>query len=261
MVFCSGLIGGMAHSLVDYVKYKRLPVSLNSDPSLLLHLCQKCRFLARTQTESCKMSFENSDNAQTFGSKLSQNWNRNAFQNADISPNWASVRISAPLPNPIKRPTIKVESETKNLDQPCLTTQPPAGDVWSYVPDYVLNSWRSSQGIPGVRDQAPEMSHIAHIQKELFSSGYFSNISSPPMAGSEHYECLHWDHRCLQIRQRKIGHILDGMGGVSHHGLLPASLSSPACLETNRGIPCAHQLAPVRLRWPWCRTGRGFSAR
>lgn len=193
------------------------------------------------------MVFESSNNAHQFGSKLSQDWNRNAFQNADVSLDWAPVSISTPLPNPIKRPAIEIESETKSLGQACSTAKPPVGDVWSYIPDCVLNSWRSSQGIPGVRDQAPAMSHIAHIKKALCFSGHFSNISNPPMAGSEHYERLHWDQRYLQIRQRGFGHILVRMGGGSHHGLLPASFSSSACLETNRSIPCAHQLASVRL--------------
>lgn len=189
---------------------------------------------------------ENLNKIQPLDWEFSRDWNGEAFH-VDASPNRAPVAISSSLPSPIEKPANK-ESEAQSLGQARPTARPPVGNVWSYIPDCVLSSWRSSQGIPGVRDQAPSpTSHFAHTQKALCSSGYFSDISNHPVAGPKHYECFHGDNGCLQIHQTGFGCILDGMGGDSHHGLLPRPFPSSACLETHRSIPCAHQLASVRL--------------
>ena len=115
-----------------------------------------------------KMSFKGSSNAQCLESQLLWDWNRDAFQRADFSLSWAPGSISAPSLSPIKRPANKDESGTKKLDQACSISKPPLGDVWSYIPDYVLKGWRSSQGIPGVRDQAFLLHRISLTCKKHF---------------------------------------------------------------------------------------------
>jgi hypothetical protein len=176
------------------VDIKLLYVPTDNDYSLLLHPFERRGSQVPSKgavTDDSKMSLESSNKIQPLESRLSGDWNRDAFHNVDTFPIGAPVGISSSLPSPIERPANK-ESEAQNLDQAHPTARPPVRDVWSYIPDCVLNSWRSSQGIPGVRNQAPSnTSHIAHMQKALCSSGHFSDISNPPMAGSKHYECFH----------------------------------------------------------------------
>ncbi|KAJ6116112.1 hypothetical protein N7523_005614 [Penicillium sp. IBT 18751x] len=87
--------------------------------------------------------------------------------NVGISSTAPASSTAELLPSPIRRPGHKEELEKKSLDGSRLPHNA-ISDVWSYIPDCVLNQWRSSNGIPGVRKYAPSDKLYAANMKQHF---------------------------------------------------------------------------------------------
>ncbi|KAJ6116131.1 hypothetical protein N7523_005812 [Penicillium sp. IBT 18751x] len=72
-----------------------------------------------------------------------------ACTNPVVFPTQLPIGDSPKFPSPVQRSVIKESSEDKRLDYLLLAHQSPVREIWSYIPNKILNDERSSQAIPG----------------------------------------------------------------------------------------------------------------